>query len=69
MGLELYYGAFMDLSTCRTGFGDGPISWKDIHDYGTINEFDPEQQEDLHYFIGKMDEAFLKWKKKSNGKS
>ena len=68
-GLELYYGAFLDLSTCRSGLGDGPISWQYVHDYAIVNEFSEEQGENLHYFVMKMDAAFLNQRQKSNGKS
>lgn len=68
MGLELYYGAFLDLCTCRSGFGDGPISWQATQEYALVNQFDSEQLEDLHYFIQKMDEAFLQWRRNKDGK-
>lgn len=67
MGLELYYGAFVDLNTCRIGMGDGPISWMAVHEYAAINKFDEDQTEDLHYYITKMDEAFREWNKTKNG--
>lgn len=68
LGLELYYGAYLDLSSCRTGLGDGPISWQSIEEYALVYNFEEEQKEDLHYFMAKMDDAFLKWRNNKNGK-
>lgn len=67
LGLELFYGAYIDLSTCRTGMGDGPISWQVAREYAIINEFNEEQIDDLHYFISHLDEAYTSWKRKKNG--
>lgn len=59
-GLELYYGAFFDLSTCRQiGFGVSPIPWNVIEDYARTYEFDDEQTDDLFYFVRHMDHAFI----------
>jgi hypothetical protein len=68
LGLELFYGAFLDLCTCRSGFGDGPISWKSVEEYCMISEFSVDQKDDLHYFITKMDEEYLKWRQRQDGK-
>lgn len=59
LGLEIYYGAFFDLTTSRGGFGDGPISWKTIEEYARLNDFSEDQKDDLHYYIAKMDETFM----------
>lgn len=60
LGLELYYGAFSELSSCRTtGFGAGPIPWSVVQDYADTFVFDDEQTEALHYLIRKMDSAYL----------
>ena len=60
LGLELYYDAFWDLSTCRpNGMGAGPIPWNVIHDYGSTFTFDTEQMEDLFYLVRVMDNVFL----------
>ena len=67
LGLELYFGAFFDLSSSRSGLGDGPISFMSVREYAQIYEFSEEQTEDLHYFILEMDKVFLDWKKKKNG--
>jgi len=60
LGLELYWNAFWDLSTCRsTGFGAGPIPWLAILEYTRTFEFDEEQQEDAFYLVRVMDNAYL----------
>jgi len=60
MGLELYYGAFWDLSTCRPlGMSEGPISWLSIDAYATARGLDAEQRDDLHHHIRAMDRAYL----------
>lgn len=72
MGLELYYGAFMDLATSRSGFGDGPIPWSVINEYAKVYGFDEEQSEDLHFYLGRMDEAymdFIRKKQPAKGKT
>jgi hypothetical protein len=69
IGLELYYLSFFDLSSCRTGMGDGPISWIAIEQYARLNEFSEEQREDLHHHIRSMDQVYLKWSSKKNDKS
>lgn len=64
MGLELYYRAFMDLTTCRgQGYGtEGPISWLAIRDYAESQGIDGEQLEDLFYHISHLDAAYLEYK-------
>jgi len=65
LGLELYWDAFWDLSTCRpSGFGAGPIPWLAIRDYGLTFGFDDEQLEDLFYLVRVMDNAYLEHYKK-----
>lgn len=60
MGLELYYGAFWDLSTCRPlGMSEGPISWLSIDAYATARGLDAEQRDDLQHHIRAMDRAYL----------
>lgn len=60
MGLELYYAAFFDLIGCRSGMGDGPISWEAMAEYAKVYGFSDEQREDLFTYIGVMDAAYLK---------
>lgn len=65
IGLELYYGAFWDLTTCRPGgWTVTPIPWSAIKEYGELNEFDPDQMEDLFVYIRLMDNAYIDWRHK-----
>ncbi len=66
LGLELYYMAFMDLTTCRgQGYGtEGPIGWLAIRDYAVAQEIQGEQLEDLFYHIQHLDAAYLDHKAK-----
>lgn len=60
LGLELYFDAFWDLSSCRgAGWSVMPIPWGVVRDYATTFELDEAQQEDLFYLIRVMDNAFL----------
>jgi hypothetical protein len=71
IGLELYYQAFWDLTTCRpSGYSVGPIPWSSIKEYSELCELDPEQVEDLFVFIRIMDNAYLDWveRKAKSGK-
>lgn len=65
-GLEIYYIAFMDLTSCRgTGYGtEGPISWLVINQYADAKHFEGEQHEDLFYFVQKLDMIYLDFKTK-----
>jgi len=66
LGLEIFYMAFMDLTSCRgQGYGtEGPISWLSINEYCVIHGIIGEQRDDLIYHVQKMDEAYLKFKAK-----
>ena len=60
IGLELYYDAFWELSTCRaTGWSIGPIPWSAVNDYATTFGFDSEQRDALHHHIRVMDNAYI----------
>jgi hypothetical protein len=63
-GLELFYMAFMDLTSCRgQGYGtEGPIGWLQISEYCFIHAIIGEQRDDLIYHIQHMDESYLKFK-------
>lgn len=65
-GLELYYKAFLDLTTCRgQGYGtEGPIGWLAIREYADAYDLSGEQREDLFYHIQHMDSAYLDFKAK-----
>ena len=66
LGLELFYIAFMNLTSCRTqGYGtEGPIGWLQISEYCLIHGIIGEQRDDLIYHVQKMDEVYLKFKAK-----
>jgi len=60
-GLLLYMQAFFDLDSERShAFGPTPIPWTSIYQYAKAFELDPEQTEDMFYFIKAMDSANLK---------
>ncbi len=63
MGLELFWEAYADLSTCRpVSFGGPlPIPWSAIRDYAEAHDFDEEQAETLELLVRRMDSEFLKW--------
>lgn len=61
MGLELYYDAFWDLTTCRpAGFSLGAIPWSAVHEYGQAFDFSYEQRDWMHYLIRVLDQAYMK---------
>jgi hypothetical protein len=66
LGLEFYYAAFLNLTSCRTqGYGtEGPIGWLTTDEYADRNAIEGEQREDLHYHIQKLDAAYLEFKGK-----
>lgn len=65
LGLDLFYGGFLDLTTCRQiGMAEGPISWSTIAEYCAYNGISGEQEEDFFYFITKMDSEYLKYQAK-----
>lgn len=69
-GLELYHKAFIRLNTCRSvGMGPGPIPWTSIRQYGIMQELSQDQLDALHHHISVLDEAYLEWSVKKNGKS
>lgn len=70
MGLELYYDAFWELSTCRpTGWGLGPIPWHAMHEYAVAFGFDSEQRDWLFYLIRELDQAYLRHHAPKKGRS
>ena len=64
VGLELFYEAFYDLTTCRGGMGDGPIPWTSIEEYCNLTGIYDEQRERMHSYIREMDTAFLEHHRK-----
>jgi len=69
LGLELYYGAFFDLNTCRQiGMAMSPISWLHIREYASTFGFDEDQEDRLYFFVRQMDKAFLEHHDKKSSK-
>lgn len=63
-GLDIFWRAFFDLTTCRTlGWVEGPIPWTAIDRYAAANDYEGSQREDLFHHVRRMDEAFLNWQK------
>jgi len=61
LGLEFYYAAFNDLSTCRdVGMGMGPIPWTEVQAYADSYGLSEDESDDLHVLMALMDKAFLK---------
>lgn len=68
MGLELFYGAFFDLTSCRSlGMGLGPIPWTAVNQYARAYGYSEEQEEDLQFYISRMDHAYMEWAAKKKG--
>lgn len=65
-GLQLFYSAFMDLTSCRgQGYGtEGPIPWLSISQYCNIHGITGEQREDVIYHVQNMDAVYLEHKGK-----
>lgn len=62
-GLELYYQAFWDLTTCRsTGWSVAPIPWSAIKEYCQVYTLDAEQTEALFYLVRQMDNAYMDYR-------
>jgi hypothetical protein len=70
-GLQLFYLAFLELTTCRgLGYASaGPVPWMAVDRYCERHEITGEQCEDMHYFVAKMDEAYLKWQRAKSPKT
>lgn len=73
-GLDLYYEAFQELSTCRPYIGlegvPGPIPWTAVDRYGASKDFDEEAQDYLEKLIRALDDEFLTYmREKQGGKS
>ncbi len=59
-GLELYYEAFWELSTCRTsGWSVGPIPWLAISEYARVFQFSDRQSDNLFKYVRELDQAYL----------
>lgn len=63
LGSELFYMAFMDLTSSRSlGYmSPGPIPWHAIHLYCEANGVTGEQREDVFYHVEHLDKLYLDW--------
>ena len=64
-GNEFWWGAFMDLTSERqVGMAEGPVPWSAIHLWENALPFKLSEEDscDLHLVLGKMDEAYLKFR-------
>lgn len=68
LGLDVFYEAYMDLSSCRSGMGDGPIPWTVVMDYAQLQHMDEEMARELWFYITQMDEAWLTYQEKKRDK-
>jgi hypothetical protein len=61
-GLNLFYMAFLDLTSCRAlGYAQGPIPWLAIHHYCEAHGIEDEQREDVFYHVARLDKVYLDW--------
>lgn len=61
MGLELFFKAWLDLSTCRNnGLEEGPIPWEGIRNYCNEYGIVGELREDMYYLVRAVDNVYLK---------
>jgi hypothetical protein len=66
-GLEPYYIAFWELTTCRpSGFGVGQIPWTAVDDYARRMGWEDETYEDLLDFTRAMDRTFMAYQKEQS---
>jgi hypothetical protein len=64
-GLELFYVAFMELTTCRAlGMAEGPIPWTAVQSYCNELGLVGEQREDMFFHIREMDTCYLEFRAK-----
>lgn len=67
LGLELFYNAFWDLTSCRdTGWGVGQIPWLAMRAYAVAWQFNGEQEEELYQYIRAMDNVYIDYYDKKN---
>lgn len=60
LGLDLFYVAFLDLTSCRTlGMGEGPIPWTAVGQWCDEQGITGEQREDVRYHVSKLDTVYL----------
>lgn len=68
-GLDLYYIAFQDLSSCRNvGMAVGPIPWTAIKLYCDEHKIKGEQRDDVFFLVAALDEAYREHVQKDSDK-
>lgn len=61
-GLELYFMAFQELTTCRSlGMSVGPIPWTAIKLFCDEHEIEGEQRDDAFYLVKALDDAYREY--------
>lgn len=61
IGLELFFGAFLDLDGDRpSGWSMRPIPWTSLMNYAEAYNIVDEQREDLFFYVRAMDRAYIK---------
>lgn len=70
-GLELYWTAYTELTTCRPQSMGGcpPIPWTAVATYAQIHGFDDDQLNDLVYFVRRLDDTYAKWYEKHEARN
>lgn len=64
-GLQFYYQAFLDLSTCRPlGMPEGPIPWSAINIYAERQDLTDDDYERFFTLLRAMDAAYLDYRDK-----
>ena len=70
VGLELFFGAFLDLDGDRpSGWTVRPIPWTVMMDYAQAYNITGDQRDDLLYFVRAMDKAYIECVIKKQEKS
>lgn len=58
--MEYYISAFWSLSSCRSiGFGEGPIPWTAVREYGKMLRLGDDDFAELSEVIGALDREYL----------
>lgn len=64
LGLELYAKAFWDLISDR--LGGNRIPWTAIHAWCASKGITGEDEDDVHFLVGRMDMAYVDWARKKS---
>lgn len=69
-GMHFYYTAYVDLMSCRGGWGDGDIPWTAVQDYANRKGMSNADFQRLWDLVKRVDLEYLKFReKKSKEKS